>query len=184
MLLSADFSVIPDAYAKKAPAEDRIDGEPMVSFPFFIDRLAPSVRYLHWQFLDPDSIPVCGFEWIHWTVANLPVEALMFDPNNAHALSIPADFSRTMATMVPEAAQGRNSSASPLLGRPQDPALTMRYNGPVPPDKDHEYFLEAWGTHDPLPGLEQGFWMNDMMHALRDCNDVRDEGAMFLVGKA
>ncbi|NEG69817.1 YbhB/YbcL family Raf kinase inhibitor-like protein [Bifidobacterium choloepi] len=184
MIISTDFTVIPDEYAKQAPQQDRVDGEPAISFPFYLDRLRPDVHYLHWQFLDPDSIPVCGFEWIHWTVANLPVDALMFDPNDSHALSIPADFSRKLPAMIPEAVQGRNSSASPLLGRPQEPALTMRYNGPVPPDKDHRYFLEVWGTSKPLAGLEQGFWMNEMIRAFASCNDVRDEGAIFLTGRA
>ncbi|KFI68162.1 YbhB/YbcL family Raf kinase inhibitor-like protein [Bifidobacterium magnum] len=184
MLVSADFDVIPDEYAKAAPDSNKLDGEPIVSFPFFIDRLDPHTKYLHWQFVDPDSIPVCGFEWIHWTVANLPVDAIMFDPSDPHALSIPADFSRMMPAMIPQAVQGRNSSASPLLGRPQDPALTMRYNGPVPPDKDHDYFLEVWGSTKPLEGLENGFWMNEMIHAMRKSQYVCDEGAMFITGKA
>lgn len=111
MLITADFSIIPSAYAKDAPEDARVDSVPCVSFPFYIDQLNPRAKYLHWEFSDPDSIPVCGFEWIHWTVANLPVEAIMFDPSDAHALSIPADFSRSLPAMIPEALQGRNSSA-------------------------------------------------------------------------
>lgn len=114
MLITADFSIIPSAYAKDAPEDARVDSVPCVSFPFYIDQLNPRAKYLHWEFSDPDSIPVCGFEWIHWTVANLPVDAIMFDPSDAHALSIPADFSRSLPSMVPEALQGRNSSASPF----------------------------------------------------------------------
>ena len=73
MLITADFSIIPSAYAKDAPEDARVDSVPCVSFPFYIDQLNPRAKYLHWEFSDPDSIPVCGFEWIHWTVANLPV---------------------------------------------------------------------------------------------------------------
>ena len=87
MLITADFSIIPSAYAKDAPEDARVDSVPCVSFPFYIDQLNPRAKYLHWEFSDPDSIPVCGFEWIHWTVANLPVEAIMFDPSDAHAWS-------------------------------------------------------------------------------------------------
>ena len=63
MKISADFTVIPDAFAKAAPPENCIDGTPIVSFPFYIDALDPAVQFLHWEFVDPDSIPVCGFQW-------------------------------------------------------------------------------------------------------------------------
>ena len=79
MRISADFTVIPDIYTKAAPRENCVDGTPVVSFPFYVDSLAADTQYLHWELVDPDSIPVCGFEWIHWTVANVPVDALMFE---------------------------------------------------------------------------------------------------------
>lgn len=127
------------------------------------------MQFLHWEFVDPDSIPVCGFQWNHWSLANLPVDALMYDFNDSHALAIPADFSRTVSAMIPETVQGRTSAASPLLkGRSGDPAVTMRYNGPYPPDRDHEYYLHVWGTTAPLNGLNQGFWLNEMERALRN----------------
>lgn len=185
MKISADFTVIPDAFAKAAPPENCIDGTPIVSFPFYIGELDPSVQFLHWEFVDPDSIPVCGFQWNHWSLANLPVDALMYDFNDSHALAIPADFSRTVSAMIPETVQGRTSAASPLLkGRSGDPAVTMRYNGPYPPDRDHEYYLHVWGTTAPLNGLNQGFWLNEMERALRNSGAIADQGAIFLTGKA
>ena len=141
----------------------------------------PAARYLHWAFTDPDSIPVCGFEWIHWTVANLPIDALMYDFNDSHALQIPPDFSRQLPSMIPETVQGRTSAASKLVGS-TNPQVTMRYNGPQPPDKD--YSLHVWGTAKPLPGLNQGFWLNELFHALRDVDHVTDQGVMFITGKA
>ena len=109
----------------------------------------------------------------------------MYDFNDSHALAIPADFSRTVSAMIPETVQGRTSAASPLLkGRSGDPAVTMRYNGPYPPDRDHEYYLHVWGTTAPLNGLNQGFWLNEMERALRNCGTIADQGAIFLTGKA
>lgn len=183
MKISADFLVIPDAYAKAAPPENRLAGRPIVSLPFYIDDLDPSVRYLHWWFTDPDSIPVCGFEWIHWSVANLPVDALMFDFNDSHALQIPADFSRALPSMVPEAVQGRTSAASKFVGE-TDPGVIMRYNGPQPPDADHGYRLQVFGTREPLAGLRQGFWLNEMMHALDAVSPDPDAAAIVLTGRA
>ena len=185
MKISADFTVIPDVFAKAAPPENCIDGTPIVSFPFYIDELDSSVQFLHWEFVDPDSIPVCGFQWNHWSLANLPVDALMYDFNDSHALAIPADFSRTVSAMIPETVQGRTSAASPLLtGRSTDPAVTMRYNGPYPPDQDHDYYLHVWGTTAPLAGLNQGFWLNEMERALRNGGNPIDQGGIFLTGKA
>ena len=183
MRISADFTVVPDEFAKRAPAENRVDGTPIVSFPFYIDDLAPDAMFLHWELSDPDSIPVCGFEWIHWAVANVPVDALMFDFNDSHALQIPADFSRSLPSMIPEAVQGRTSAASKFVGS-TNPAVTMRYNGPQPPDKDHDYLLQVWATREELPGLNQGFWLNEMLHGLRKTDSLVDQGATFFTGRA
>lgn len=183
MRISADFTIVPDAFAKAAPPENCVNGTPVVSFPFYIDDMAPWVRYLHWELVDPDSIPVCGFEWIHWSVANLPVDALMFDFNDSHALAIPPDFSRTLPAMIPEAVQGRTSAASRFVGE-TDPAVTMRYNGPQPPDQDHGYRLHVWGTARPLPGLNQGFWLNELLHAVSDSGETPDQGGIVVTGKA
>ena len=151
MKISADFTVIPDDFAKAAAPEYFNGGVPVVSFPFYID--------------DVD-------------------DALMYDFNDSHALAIPPDFSRQLPAMIPETVQGRNSSASKFLGRSTDPAVIMRYNGPQPPDKDHEYYLQVWATKKPLPGLNQGFWLNELLHALRNSGEVPDTDGIFLTGKA
>ena len=117
-------------------------------------------------------------------MANLPIGALMYDFNDSHALAIPPDFSRQLPAMIPETVQGRNSSASKFLGRSTDPSVIMRYNGPQPPDKDHEYYLQVWATKKPLPGLNQGFWLNELLHALRASGETPDTDGIFLTGKA
>ena len=60
----------------------------------------------------------------------------------------------------------------------------MRYNGPYPPDRDHDYYLHVWGTTAPLAGLNQGFWLNEMERALRNGGNPIDQGGIFLTGKA
>lgn len=182
MRISADFTTIPDAYAKNAPAESRVDGTPVVSFPFYVDQVHEQAQYLHWAFTDPDSIPVCGFEWIHWTVANLPIAALMYDFNDSHALQIPPDFSRTMTAMIPEALQGNNSCAGGFLRRTKI-EIARRYNGPQPPNEDHDYHLQVWATSEPLTNLAQGFWLNHMMKSLNSVRGVVDYGGLVLTGR-
>ncbi|WEV64206.1 YbhB/YbcL family Raf kinase inhibitor-like protein [Bifidobacterium sp. ESL0732] len=181
MKISADFTTIPDDFTGAAAPEYKIDGTPIVSFPFYIDEVQANMHYLHWQLTDPDSIPVCGFEWIHWSAANVPIDALMFDFNDSHALQIPPDFSRQLPTMIPEAAQGRTSAASKFVGS-SNPAVTMRYNGPTPPDKPHGYVLHVWATVNPLPDIRQGFWLNDLYHKILDHSGPMDDAEITFIG--
>ncbi|MBR2673780.1 MAG: YbhB/YbcL family Raf kinase inhibitor-like protein [Aeriscardovia sp.] len=166
MQIITDFTTIPDEYGKQAPEENKVDGSTVVSFPFGVRGVDPAMRYLHWAFTDDGSIPVCGFQWIHWSLANLPIGAVMFDPDAPDTLLIPADFSRSVVSMVPEAVQGRNSQDSRLVGV-TDPQVAQRYTGPKPPNEDHEYLLRVWATREPVAGLDQGFRLNRLYDGLR-----------------
>ncbi|WP_018142400.1 YbhB/YbcL family Raf kinase inhibitor-like protein [Alloscardovia criceti] len=183
MKISADFTQIPDKYGKFAPQEHVTDGYPTTSFPFYIDRMNPAVRYLHWEFFDDDAIPVCGFQWIHWTVANVPVDALMYDFNDAHALQVPEDFSRNLPTLIPEAVQGRNSAGG-ALARQTNPAVITRYNGPQPPDKEHAYKLCVYGTDEPILELHEGFYLNELRSVVFRTQMVIDYGEIYLNSRA
>lgn len=180
MRVTTDFSVIPDQYSKHAPAPLKADGMAIMSFPFYVDQLKPGTQYLHWALVDDDAIPVCGFQWIHWAVANVPVDALMFDMNDAQAVEIPEDFSRMMMSMVPEALCGRNSTAGSMIGS-DNPQVYMHYVGPQPPDADHYYKLMVWESEQPLE-LNQGFWLNQMYHELNKAQ-INNPAWLYLVGR-
>ncbi|EFG26012.2 Raf-like protein [Scardovia inopinata] len=182
MRLSTDFTVIPEDYGKQADDSKKTDGIPVVSFPFYINGINPQAHYLHWEFVDDDSIPVCGFQWIHWSVANLPLDALMYDFNDSQALQIPEDFSRQLPAMIPEAVQGRNSQASRFVGS-VNPSVFQRYNGPQPPDRPHDYMLTVYATIDPLLNLREGFWLSELRDGLRASRSVVDSDAMWLTGE-
>lgn len=185
MRIITNFSTIPDRYGKRAPADLRRKGRPVVSFPFQLSGLPDWARYLHWELVDPDSIPVCGFQWIHWSLANLPLSSLSVltgegssqpklnkeDQGNGGIVDVPEDFSRRLNDLIPGVPQGRNSSASRLVMEEEiadDPEILMRYNGPQPPDRAHDYVLRVWATAMALPGLEEGFWLNALEHAIHD----------------
>ena len=99
----------------------------------------------------PDSIPVCGFSWIHWSGANLPAEVL----------ELPAN-----ASQQPPVAflQGKNSTISSFIGE-TDPTIYEHYVGPTPPDQLHRYELRVYAVDQILP-LTNGFWLNELQHAL------------------
>ena len=58
---------LPDAFGKFCAPADR-DGERLCrrSFPFSLTGLPQGTRAVAWVLLDWDSVPVCGFPWIHW----------------------------------------------------------------------------------------------------------------------
>lgn len=144
--------LLPDKYGKFAPANDIKNGKPIVSFPIKLSDIPQSTKSLALTFTDPDSIPVCGFEWIHWTMANI-------SPNQ---LEIPENFSQTTKSSV----QGKNSSASPLIGN-TDTTFEIGYNGPNPPDGTHNYLLKVYALENVLD-IADGFWMNELLHKMEN----------------
>ena len=143
--------MVPDRYAKYADAAHLYAQAPTTSFPFEVEDIPRQARSLALAFTDYDSIPVCGFPWIHWCACGIPASAATF----------PEDASnQRFAGMV----QGKNSSASRLVGS-RDPLLTCRYNGPQPPDRDHTYTLRVFAL-DNAPQLREGFWLNELLHAM------------------
>ncbi|RBP99465.1 YbhB/YbcL family Raf kinase inhibitor-like protein [Bifidobacterium xylocopae] len=182
MRIATDFDIIPDEYAKRAGGDRSLDDTPVVSFPFMLEDLPEGAAFLSWELVDPDSIPVCGFQWIHWSLANLPLGRLVEDPASG-AVHVPADLSRRLSDLAPGATQGRTSQASKFVGG-TNPALTCRYNGPTPPDTTHDYVLRVWATGMPLPGLEEGFWLNALERAVHDNPAVLAQAEAWLPAEA
>ena len=149
--------MVPDRYAKHADAAHLHAQKPTTSFPFEVEGIPQGARSLALAFTDYDSIPVCGFTWIHWVAAGIDA-SLARDGR----LAFPEDASNLGSFGM---VQGRNSSASSLVGS-SDPLLTCRYNGPQPPDGDHVYTLRVFAL-DVMPDLREGFWANELVHAMR-----------------
>ncbi|MFD1417405.1 YbhB/YbcL family Raf kinase inhibitor-like protein [Companilactobacillus keshanensis] len=143
--------LLPDKYGKYAEKETIKNGKPLISFPINLEDIPQNAKSLALTFTDPDSIPVCGFEWIHWTAANIPL-----------VKAIPENYSQTASESV---IQGKNSSASPLLDRIDKHAVG--YNGPFPPDKTHDYILKVYALDTEL-NLSTGFWMNELLHSMEN----------------
>jgi len=146
---------LPDRYAKHADRRYIYAGTPTCSFPFEVTGIPEGTNALALTIVDFDSIPVCGFPWIHWCAY------LGSDNVRDGVLSIPEDASNQRWNGM---VQGRNSSASRLV-RSNDPLLASRYNGPQPPDRDHDYTFTVYAL-DALPQLADGYWMNELLHAI------------------
>lgn len=96
---------------------------------------------------DKDAVPVCGFSWIHWIVAGL-TRTKLEENESIHA----KDF-----------VQGTNSLSGRLGNLSRMEAAC--YDGMSPPDGPHLYELHAYAL-DIMPKLENGFYMNELFHAM------------------
>ncbi len=101
---------------------------------------------------DYDAIPVCGFSWIHWSVANIPATISGLDENASRE--------------TPALLQGKNSLASKQICGDMPDELTNFYSGPRPPDQTHEYEITCYALDTELD-LKPGFRLNELMRAMR-----------------
>lgn len=137
--------IIDDRYGKRGPKSHQ--GVPSVSLPLKIED-APAGTVSFAIFVeDKDAVPVCGFSWIHWLVANLTRTELA------------ADESRHATDFV----QGATSLSGKLgdLTRGQ----ASFYEGMSPPDAPHIYEIHVYALDTMLP-LKPGFYMNELCKAM------------------
>ncbi len=126
---------------------------PSRSFHLAWQDLPKNTKSLALTFLDYDAIPVCGFCWIHWTVANIAPSFAELPEN---------------ASVEGELLQGVNSWASGIV--PEEWHLSHEeataFGGCAPPDKPHVYTIELYALDKKLD-LKSGFYMNDLLHAMK-----------------
>lgn len=134
-----------DKYTKHASSKYKKFDRPIVSFPIKIEDFPKETKCFSLHLVDYDSIPICGFMWIHWGAANIPVKLA----------DIPEDASRKGLFL-----EGRNSNASPLLPLPEE--ISQGYAGPRPPVGTHNYLLTVYALDKELD-LQEGFWLNDLI---------------------
>jgi len=127
--------------------------KPNYSFHLAWQDLPKKTQSLAILFLDHDAIPVCGFTWIHWTVANI-------DP----ALEeLPENASVTMDLL-----EGLTSWSSGII--PTEWQLSKEddagFGGCAPPDQEHLYTIEVYALDKTLE-LPRGFMMNHLLKAMK-----------------
>lgn len=123
-------------------------GKNVRSIPFTISD-APAGTVCYAAVLDDiDAIPVCGFNWIHWTLCNLT------------QTEVTEDASRS----TPDFVQGTTSFCS--AAGDETRAQASCYGGMAPPDADHEYMLTVYALDRTLD-LAPGFYLSEMLHAMR-----------------
>lgn len=157
---------LPSRYTKYAEVEEKYKDVPIISFPFSIEDVPAGTKYFCITLIDHDAIPVCGFSWIHWSVANIPVEQT----------SIPENYSQD--GNYPKV-QGINSFAS-LIANEDDLKIIYRYAGPTPPDRDHKYKLTIFAITEMLE-LKEGFYLNEMFEKMETV--MIEKSSINVIGK-
>ena len=125
-----------DAYGKHGTQKK--GGTPTLSPPLSVANVPEGTVCFAIVMLDPDSVPLCGYEWVHWLAANIKQGDL------AENASIDA-----AATMV----QGRNDFKK------------SGYGGPTPPDKAHNYVITVYALDTELD-LTEGFDKDALLTAM------------------
>ena len=124
-----------DKYGKRGTQQKF--GMPTLSLPLKIEDSPKGTASYAIIFDDPDSVPVCGYVWIHWLVANL------------RKTELKENESQTCFDFV----QGKNSWND------------NSYGGPCPPDRPHAYRLRVYALSSKLD-LRGDFSLAQLENAL------------------
>lgn len=144
---------LPDKYGKYAPMNEQRYDHAICSFPIKIEDVPEKTQTLALEFIDYDSVPVCGFVWIHWLMCEIE-PGITLIPENASQ------------EPQPEWRQGFNSTFSDLDDVDNDLTVAQAYIGPRPPDMDHTYTLRIYALDSHLD-LSEGYFLNQFHWAIQ-----------------
>jgi len=135
--------IIPDKYGKRGESMNEY-GVPSCSIPITIEDAPEGTVCFSLVMEDKDAAPVCGFSWIHWIAADITKTEIAED-DSVSAIDYVQGINSWFGTYGREGAIG--------------------YGGMTPPNAPHEYELHIFALDKKL-GLENGFFINDMFHAM------------------
>ncbi|MTK70838.1 YbhB/YbcL family Raf kinase inhibitor-like protein [Turicibacter sanguinis] len=152
--------IIADEYGAKGTQFNENE-MPLYSLPLKIEDAPQGTKSFAIVMEDKDAVPVCGFSWIHWLVANLTRDELL------------AGESQTATDFI----QGVNSWIS-IQGDNQSIEASSYYGGMAPPNAPHLYETHVYAL-DTLLDLKPGFYMNELYRAMDghilDCCTLKGE---------
>lgn len=129
-----------------------VNGIPQVSIPLDWYDYPEGTRSFAIIMVDYDNYQEQGVCWLHWSVANIPVEINSLEENS----------SLHMKDIHQQIVQGKNSWICEL---PKECAECNRYGGPAAMDFDHEYEFTIYALDSLLP-LEDGYYQNHFRKAI------------------
>lgn len=140
--------IIDPLYGKYGSQKSTVTNRCNRSFPLKIEDAPKQTVSFAIIMEDKDAIPINGYSWIHWTVANLTRTELA------------ANESQTATDII----QGVNSLCGKIAGFERKDAVG--YQGPGAPERPHIYEVHVFSL-DTLLDMEPGFTMNELWWAMK-----------------
>ncbi|MDD3384055.1 MAG: YbhB/YbcL family Raf kinase inhibitor-like protein [Bacilli bacterium] len=130
---------IQDKYGKRGNQFNEVNSC-TYSLPFLIEEFPENTVCFAMVLEDKDAIPVCGFSFIHWSVADLEKN----------------EVSENESIKNIDLIQGVNSEFKSVGVQ-----KASIYIGMAPPDKDHTYEIHVYAL-DKKTNLKKGFFVNEL----------------------
>ncbi|PAF52594.1 YbhB/YbcL family Raf kinase inhibitor-like protein [Helicobacter sp. 13S00477-4] len=147
-----------DKYGGNATAEFKdSNGYPDVSPKISWQEVSGAKSYAL-EFIDYDSVPVCGKVFVHWVVADIRKNIL---EENASRVD------KGILQGINSITQGYLRSDLPEDKKFQSNLDTSKYIGPMPPNKDHHYLFTIYALDIPTLELKKPFFISDMHDKMR-----------------
>lgn len=106
-----------------------------VNPPFKVEEIPEEAESLSLVFQDPDAQEMAGKTWLHWLVWNIPAETETIGEDESPGVEGTTDFKET------------------------------GYNGPNPPDGEHEVVFKLYALEEEL-GLDEGASLDEFESAV------------------
>jgi len=140
MTVSSDNLMDGQLFPQHGMFGEQKDGDvPTCSMPLLVEFAPADTVSFAILMTDPDSVPIAGYEWVHWMVVNL------------ETVDLPENASKLRAAQL---IQGTNDFG------------TIGYGGPTPPDKTHTYVITAYAL-DTMLDLQNGFTKEEFDAAIK-----------------
>lgn len=153
-----------------AASKDKLGAMPLESIPLQWSGAPSTTKTYAITIVDNDTVPIMGFPWIHWVVADIPSDTTM----------LPANASTTMTESIKQGvtsfADGYPLNLVTLKGFQVPREKAFHYGGMVPVNFPHKYTMTVYALDTAL-NLENGFGLNDLYNAME--GHVVGEGVVY-----
>lgn len=142
-------------------SKDKLGPMPLISIPLSWSNFPKNTQSFAITVIDNDTVPIIGFPWIHWIVANIP----------SYITSLPSNASRHYANHM---CQGVNSFADDYLIHlaeltpfkvPKSKASC--YGGFVPINFPHTYTITVYAL-DTILDISEGYTYNELFNSMQE----------------
>lgn len=139
----------------------KFNSMPLISIPLRWRDYPKNTKTFAVTIIDYDTVPIIGFPWVHWLVANIPA-TINYLPENASR-----DFASSLCQGKNSFSSGYAIHLSELSGFMVPPSKANAYGGFVPVNFPHIYTITVFALDKYLP-LNEGFTYNQLIFSMNE----------------